>query len=426
MLNRNQAPPYQTMRHLQIPRLQTHTLSNDIKVHTLNTGVQEVFKMEVVFGAGSCYESVPGISYFTVKMLAEGTHYRSALQINEYIDGLGGFSEFNHGTERISVALFGLSRHLPAFFELLREILLEPSFPEQELVQIKKLAQQNLAINLEKNAFLASKKFRELIFGENHPYARHLSQPLIDQTQRANIAQHYNTHIFQQPFDLILVGSFAENDLRQILLQLEQWPIAKNDAAASLDLASQPSAEKNFLLSRPDKLQSSLRLGCPLFSKSHPDYLGLSLLNEIFGGYYGSRLMKNIREQKGYTYGIYANLAALRRGGYWIIGTDVKKEFTAQTLQEIHYEARKLRDEKIGQDELQTVRNYMMGSLAGSLNTPFELAEIFKSVYFHDLGYEFYDHYIEAIHQLSPAQLQAIAQEYLLSEDFWEVVVGEK
>jgi predicted Zn-dependent peptidase len=148
------------------------------------------------------------------------------------------------------------------------------------------------------------------------------------------------------------------------------------------------------------------------------------VLNEVFGGYFGSRLMKNIREEKGFTYGISSNLVTLRHEGYLVIGTDVKKEFTGLTLDEVYKEMEILRNGPVGEEELQTVKNYMIGSFAGSLNSPFAIADNFKSIYFEGLTYDFFEHYIENILHTSAGDLVYLANTYLQPDSLLEVVVG--
>ena len=161
-------------------------------------------------------------------------------------------------------------------------------------------------------------------------------------------------------------------------------------------------------------------------TRKHPDYFPMLLLNEILGGYFGSRLMKNIREEKGLTYGISSNLALFSQAGYFVIGTDVKREFTQQTIDEIHKEIKILQTELVDESELETVKNYMVGSFAGSLNTPFDIADRYKVIFSEKLPLDFYQNYIPNIQQISAIQLLEIANKYLGLETLTEIVVGGK
>jgi predicted Zn-dependent peptidase len=428
MLDRKTPPISKTIHQLDILHLVSQTLSNGIKCHTLKAGVQEVFKMEIIFPAGSYYEQKSGAAFFMVKMLGEGTQSKTSSQISESIDQLGGFIEFNHGLERLSISIMGLSRYLRDFFLILEELIHEPSFPEKELPQLKTMTLQNLQVSLEKNAYLASIKFKELLFGENHPYGKQIQPEEVDSINREDLITHYQNYIFQKPFDFILIGNYEEAQKEEILQKLEKWTIITPQTTQKIieDAKIVLPKERKHLISKPDKMQSSIRVGRQLFTKSHPDYPKISVVNEIFGGYYGSRLMRNIREDKGYTYGIYSQLAMIRRSGYWIIGTDVNKELTQKTLDEIYKEAQILQEDLISEEELNTVRSYMAGSFAGMLNTPFELAEVFKAIHFNDLEYSFYQECLDTIQAISPEEIRETAKKYLNIDEMIEVVVGDK
>jgi predicted Zn-dependent peptidase len=191
----------------------------------------------------------------------------------------------------------------------------------------------------------------------------------------------------------------------------------------SIKPRAQPDSAKETV-EKEDSLQSSIRIGKRLFTRKHPDYFKMLVLNEVFGGYFGSRLMKNIREEKGYTYGISSNLVTLRHDGFLVMGTDVKKEFTGPTIDEVYKEMEVLRKEPVGEEELQTVKNYMIGSFAGSLNSPFAIADNFKTIYFEGMSYDFFEHYIENILDTSAQDLMQLANTYLQPDTMLEVVVG--
>lgn len=428
MLNRKTPPTFQTIQHLDILPLRSQTLSNGIQCHTLKAGVQEVFKIEFIYQAGSYYEQQPGASFFMVKMLGEGTSTKNSAEVSEAIDQLGGFIEFSQGLERLSISVMGLSRYMEDFFEIVEELIQNPSFPEKELQQLKTQTQQNLEVSLEKNAYLAAMKFKENLFGAQHPYGRVLKAEEVNEIKKSDLQTHYQAHIYQKPFDFILIGNFKEEQQQQILQRMEKWSIKGSLSTGEeiKEIIISPPKERKQLILRPDKLQSSIRVGGALFTKAHPDYPKIAVVNEILGGYYGSRLMKNIREDKGFTYGIYSQLAMLRRAGYWLIGTDVKKELTQQTLDEIYREIQILQEELITEEELSTVRSYMVGAFAGMLNTPFELAEVFKAIHFNQLGYQFYQLCLQTIQRITPEEIRAMAQKYLDTTQLIEVVVGDK
>jgi predicted Zn-dependent peptidase len=424
MLNRSIPPDFQTLQKVHLPQVQSQPLSNGYQLHWFSAGEQPVVRIELIFKAGNWYETGKGTSYFTVKMLNEGTSRRTARQINEYVDQFGAFIEFNHGQDRVNITLYTVIKHLPKLLPLLEEIVLDSVFPEKELQNLKNITAQNLKVNLEKTSYVAQTRFRELLFGEMHPYGRNLKEQDIESIQASQLKQYYQSTIRNQTCDILLCGNIDEATLALVRNTFEQIPVISHIQQEALrePVASLPYTKET--IEKEDSLQSTIRLGKRMFTRQHPDYFKMLVLNEVFGGYFGSRLMKNIREEKGFTYGISSNLATLRHDGFLIIGTDVKKEFTGLTIDEVYKEMEILRNEPVGEEELQTVKNYMIGSFAGSLNSPFAIADNFKTIYFEGLTYDFFEHYIENILHTSARDLVNLANTYLLPDTMLEVVVG--
>ena len=425
MLDRKIPPPYHKIDKIQIIQAHTQYLSNHLPLHVLNAGDLDLLRIELIFPAGSQSETQNGVSYFTTKMLGEGTSKHTSAEIVEFIDNFGAFADFNHGSDRISISLYTLSKHLEKLLPIFLELITDSVFPQNELENLKNITLQNIKVNEEKNNYIASKKFRELLFGQEHPYGRSLDEEAIQKIERNNLIQYFQSKILYQPFDLMLSGKITDTEVALVHQIFGHLPIRSMDIhLIKHDL--QGSKQLTYIFEKEGSLQSSVRMGKILFTKNHPDYFKVTVANEIFGGYFGSRLMKNIREQKGYTYGIYSNLVMMKDYGYLNIGTDVKKEFTAQTIEEIHKESQKIRTALVDAKELETVKNYMLGSFAGSMNTPFDLGEVFKSLYFNGLEYSFYDKYIETIKSITAEEILETAQKYLDTEDMLTVVVGGK
>ena len=425
MLNRSIPPAFQTLEKVHLPQVQSQTLANGYQLHWLNAGEQPVIRIELIFKAGNWFETGKGTSYFTIKMMNEGTSKRSARQINEHVDQYGAFIEFNHGQDRVNVTLYTVIKHLPKLLPLLQEIVIDSIFPEKELQNLKKITTQNLKVNTEKTSYLAQTRFRELLFGEMHPYGRNLYEQDIAHIEAPQLREYYQSAIRSQACDILLCGNIDDHTLTLVRNTFEQVPVTSPLPDNSFINPVVPSLPNNKeTLEKEGSLQSSIRLGKRLFTRKHPDYFKMLVLNEVFGGYFGSRLMKNIREEKGFTYGISSNLVTLRKEGFLVIGTDVKKEFTGLTIDEIYKEIEILKTEPVGEEELQTVKNYMIGSFAGSLNSPFAIADNFKTIYFEGLTYDFFDHYIENILHTTAQDLLRLSNTYLQPDSMLEVVAG--
>ncbi|MDA0193872.1 MAG: pitrilysin family protein [Bacteroidetes bacterium] len=420
MLDRTIAPPYGKISDFSLIEPKHTILPNGLPLFTISTGRQEVIRLEFITRIGSKHDLKPGLTFFTSKMLAEGTSMRTSSEIAAALDYLGVHVETNPGIDHTGISVYCLSKHLSEVLLIFKDVLLDPVFPEEELNTQKTIRKDGLKVNLEKNQFVASRKIRTCLFGMNHPYGRNLEVEHIDDISRNEILNFYKTAFFNEPL-IIASGFVKEKEMDSIQKHLGHFPLMKGNFNTS---SYEVDQVKNLTIEKPDSLQSSLRLGRLIPSKNHKDYLPLLVVNEIFGGYFGSRLMKNIREDKGYTYGVHSQVLNLEHASMQIIGADVKKEFSQATIDEIHKEMKKLKDELVSPNELETVKNYMLGSFLSSISTPFSLADKFKSIYFHNLDYNFYREYIENINSITSDQILETARSYFKTENYSTVVVG--
>lgn len=423
--DRTQPPAFQTIQHVTVPTAQAYTLDNGLPLRVVNAGEQPVVRLELIFRAGAWHETTPGTAQFAIRMLNEGTRHRTAAQISEAFDQYGAFTEFTPGNDRSSLTVYCLARHLPVLLPVLREVLHEPVFPENELQTQKSIARQNLKVNLEKTAFVATQRFKARVFGPSHPYGRSQQDEAIAAVTRETVVDFYEKHLADQPFTVFLSGRVSEVEVKWLNGTFGTEKISQ-ELPKSPAHPVRVTSHTPELIERPDSVQSTVRVGKRLFNRRHPDYFRFLVLNEVLGGYFGSRLMKNIREDKGFTYGIHSSLTSLTHEGYFTIGTDVKKENTTQTLDEIRKEIRLLQTELVPVDELETVRNYMLGAFVGSLNTPFEIADRLKTIYFDDLPADFYETYVEHLRDVTAEDVRETARQYLALDSLQEVVVGGK
>ncbi|MBX9851786.1 MAG: insulinase family protein [Cytophagaceae bacterium] len=425
MLDRSIAPPFREIDSIDIVKAESHKLDNGIPFHIIKAGKEQVIRLEIIFEAGHWFEHHNGVSYFTTKLLSAGTSRLSSKEIEEKIAFYGSFIDLVTGYDRSTLTIYTLARHLENLLPLVRDIITDPVFPDEELKNLKNISSQNLKVNLEKTSFLASKNFRELLFGKDHPYGRIIDEEAISRVNRETLLSFHKKNFTSYNCDIILSGNGNQNfyELINNYLGKSEWgKYSKEEVKFDI----KPSAVKTHVINKRGSVQSSIRMGLLLFPIDHPDYFKVNLLIEIFGGYFGSRLMKNIREEKGYTYGINASFHSLRNAGYLAIGTDVNKENTANTIHEILKEVKILKTVLTSEEELRTVKNYLIGNFINSLSTPFGLADKFKSIYYHNLDYSFYDKYISSLKTIFPADLRETANLYFKEEDFLEVVVGGK
>ncbi len=424
-LDRTQSPDFQRITSIQLPAVDTTLLDNGLLLHLIAVQQQPILRLELIFDAGTWFETVPATSFFAVKMLSEGTSSRTSAQISEQLDRIGAFLELNSGPDRASVVVYCLTRFLPDVLPLLRELLTESIFPEKELADLQNITIQNLKVNFEKNAHLAGVLARENLFGAAHPYGRSQRPETVEAVTRSDIRAFFDRVIRQRPYQILLAGQAGENEIALLNQFFGQKPVGPPAQAPTHTI---PTVSERVMLlhEKPDSLQSSIRVGRLLFTRHHPDFIKVLVMNEILGGYFGSRLMKNIREEKGFTYGISSNIASFRRAGFLMIGTDVKREFTQQTLDEIRKEIRILRTQPVPAHELETVKNYMAGEFVGSLNTPFEIADRYKTILLDDLPADFLTGYIARVRAVTTDDILEMATIYLAESTLSEIIVGGK
>ena len=419
---RSKAPKIQEINSLSIPLPTIYRLDNGIPVYILNMGTQEVVKLEAVFWAGRPYERQPLVARACAQLLKEGTHRHSSASIAEQIDFYGGSFSTPIDLDTTNFVLYSLHKHFDQLLPLFAEILCQPTFPEEELITYRQNNQQRLQVELSKNDVIAYRKITELIFGQKHPYGYNSFPETYDQLRRSDLIEHHQRCYVDGNCALFVSGRVNDAIIRQINQQLgQQMPKGTRAEASFPKVEAKP---ERWRKQNPNSVQTAIRIGRRLFNRKHPDYPAFFVLNNIFGGYFGSRLMANIRENKGYTYNIFSTTDSMHEDGYFYIGTEVGNDFVNLTLEEIYKEMKQLRETLVSKEELKMVRNYLLGTLLTTLDGPFNIADLVRKYTLRDIPFAAFDELVETIKNIDPHQLQALAIKYLDAEEMWEVVVG--
>ncbi|MCV9388110.1 M16 family metallopeptidase [Reichenbachiella ulvae] len=420
MLDRTIAPPAGEIIYAPLQEAQTKQLNNGIQLFTLDAGVQPVFKVEVKLASGIWYESKPTVSWFAAKMLMEGTKNRSAKEISEAFDSLGAFVEISPDFDDISISVFGVNRTFDQVISLLNEILTEATFPQESLDTLRSIRKDQIQVNNKKNDTLASKKIREALFGLDYPYGSAQTEEVLDEISRQDLLDFYEGWMFNNP-QVYLSGNLESKMIQGLEKMLENWSMAERNEGSTLHPSS---PESNIFIERADSLQSSIRLAMKIPGKGDQDYYDFLIANTFLGGYFGSRLMKNIREEKGYTYGISSYPVHLKHQSFGVISTDVKAEYTQCTLDEIQKEIELLRTEGPSAEEIETVSNYLAGAFLSSIDTPFQLMKRFQQVNDFGLDYSYYEQYFEALKSIDAKRIQKVVANYLDQNQLYSSIVG--
>ena len=426
MLNRKTAPAITdaVKFHLALPSHKKVSLRNGVDVFLVNMGTLDTLMLNVVFYAGNCFESRNGIAAATNFLLKNGTRNRTAYEINEYFEYYGAFLSRHAGHETAELTLHCLNKHTDALLPVLAELIQDSVLPEEELKIYKKNMQQRLEVNLRKNDFVASRLIDAYLFGEQHPYGRYSSIAGYEALNGDQIKEFY-TRYYQQGRCMIFVAGLLPDN---IIEQLEKnFGGLSFSGSARPDLAVspiEPALQKKYrILNDPDAVQGAIRIARNFPNRHHPDFQKMLVLNNLFGGFFGSRLMANIREDKGYTYGIHSYLTNLIQESNLMISTEAGKDVSEATIKEVYIEMDRLCNEPVPEDELQITRNFMIGTLLGDLDGPFQVAGRWKSLLLNGLTEDYFYEGVEVIKTVTAKDLQELANKYLKPADFYELVV---
>ncbi|MFD2784786.1 M16 family metallopeptidase [Hymenobacter rubripertinctus] len=422
MLDRTVAPPVQPLARVTLPAADVFSLPNGARLHVLRNDAQPVVRLQVVFRAGKWYDPTAGVSLLAARMLLEGTRTRTARQIADEVAFYGASLECEQGFDRSTLTLYCLTRHLAPLLPLVQDVLTEPIFPEVELAQVKTRTIQNVRVERQKSSYLASEQFSRNLFGPTYPYGITFNEAVFQNVTSAEVRHFYQQHYNFGQAEIFLCGDVHEehNALLTDLLG--------SIAPVAVALTTQALAPANVMpqeyVTLEGSLQSSLRIGRLWPALTHPQTHELQVLVKVLGGYFGSRLMKNIREDKGFTYGIYASVGPREHATSFVIGSDVNAANAKAAVQEVHHELRTLQEELIPESELQTVKNYMSGKFANELSTVFEQCDKYKNLIFFHLPADYYTTFVAKIQAVDSRTLQQLAQHYLSPDSMIEIVAG--
>jgi len=424
-LNRKKSPAVVEIKTINIKEAQENNLSNGIKLYSINASNEEVIKIDLVFDAGTIVQEYKSQANFTSKMLSEGTSKYSAAELAEKLDFYGAYFQTKNTTEEAIITLYCLNKHLSKCLPYIVDILTNSIFPQEDLNILKKNAIQNLKVNQERNSFLARRAFNEAIFGGNTLYGSYSDIKDIESIQQEQLVNFYKNH-YQKGIKYILASGYVDKEtIKSIDTNFGSKTFKVYDKT-SYTYESKKMIRADIYIDKSNSMQSAIRIGRKLFNRNHPDFREMQLLNLIIGGYFGSRLMKNIREEKGLTYGIYSAIEAYPYDACWYIDTEMNNDLCDTGIKEIFKELSRLRNELIGEKELKTAKNYLLGSFLRSIDGPFSLADRFKILKDFNLEYQYFYEFIEIIKNTTSERLKELANLYLKEDDLTSVIIGTK
>jgi zinc protease len=408
---------------IQLKPYQKYTLDNGVEVYAFEGGAQEVMLMELVFFAGNSFEAKNWVAPATNYLLKNGTSTKSAFEVNDAFEFYGAYLNRSCYNETATISLHSLTKHFQEVIPVVSELVGDAVFPENELDIYKKNQIQQLTLNLKKGDFIANRFIDEYLFGIDHPYGKYSSEDSYNQLTRDDLVAFYNKYYKEGKCVVFMAGKFPANIESTLNKYIGSLPLNKH-IIVTPEHAIVAAAEKKYsVVNDPSSVQGSIRIARHFPNRHHPDFAPVQVLNNIFGGFFGSRLMSNIREDKGYTYGIHSYLQNHIQQSAWLISTDAGKDVCRATIDEVYKEMGILRNELVEMDELNLVKNYMLGSLLGDVDGPFQIIGRWKSYILNGLTEEYFYNTIKTVRAIQPQQLQELANKYLNESDFYELVV---
>ena len=396
-------------------------LDNGVEVYAVNAGAEEVLSFEWVFFAGNWYEEQNLVAATSNFLLRNGTSKKTAFQINEHFEYFGSYLNRACHSETATITLHCLTKHVKELLPEVRELITDSVLPQEELDIYKQNMKQRLKVSLKKSDFVAGRLIDVYLYGEKHPYGKFSSAEDFDALNQEQLLDFYKKY-YQQGKMILFVAGKLPADLETLLNKNFGDLPNKNAEAGSIIVI--PAEEKKFRITNDaEGVQGSIRIARPFPNRHHPDFMKVMTLNTLFGGFFGSRLMSNIREDKGYTYGIHSYLQNHMHDTAWMISTEAGKDVCEATIAEVYKEMKDLREELVDEEELLLVRNYLMGGILGDLDGPFQIIARWKNIILNNLSEQYFYDSINTIKTISAEELQQLAQKYLQPEDFYELVV---
>ena len=427
---KGKAPVNKEVLKVKLPRAEETTLKNGLQVVLLRSDRVPTFNMQMVVLSGGLSDPADyrGLASFTASLLREGTKTRASKDIAEQVDALGATLTAGSGfsTMTSTVNTGGLVENLDKTLELFADVVRNPTFPQAELDRYKTRTLAQLQFQRSIPEFLAAEQFSRAIYGTNHPAA--IISPPVESLKKLSSKDLADFHAkYYRPNNAIL-AIVGDVTMKEIVPKLEaafgDW--AKGDVpATTIPPAPAQGEARIYLIDRPNSVQTVLQLGNLGIERTSPDYFAVLLADRVLGGGPSGRLFMNLREDKGYTYGAYSGFGGTKFRGTWISSSQVRTEVTEGAMKEFMYELNRLRNEKVGAEELDNAKRAIIGSFALTLESPQTLLGNIVNQKLYNLPADYWDTYPQKVAAITADDVQRVAQKYIDLGHLQIVAVGD-
>ena len=413
-------------RDFRLPTISTFALPNGMRVTLIPYGTVPKAWMQLVIGTGNVNEGAEEVwlADLTGDLLQEGTTTRTAQVVASEAAGLGGNVTVSVGPDETAISGSALAEFTPQMVRLLSDVAQNPAFPSSELQRLKTNRLRTLAQSKVQPSAIAMERFRSALYSD-HPYGRlYPTEAMINAFTDARIRTFYDTNFGAARAHLYVAGRFdARATEAAIRSAFSGW---KQGSPAARNIPKPASRKAIHLIDRPGAVQSTLILGLPVLNPSNPDYPAMVVTNALLGGSFGSRITRNIRENKGYTYSPFSSVSNRYRDSYWAQQADVTTDVTGASLKEIFLEVDRLRTEPPGMEELKGIQNYIAGIFVLQNSSPTGIIGQLRFLNLHGLDRSYLEGYVRRVHAVTPQDIMRLAQTYIRPDQITIVVVGDK
>ena len=422
MTDRSKAPIIYTDFDLTLSGIEETVFDNGCKLVCIPAKGSEIIKLDIILHAGRFQETKPAQSRMAFSTLFEGSSKITANDFNEKMDYYGALISSKAGLDVSTISLVCLKKYFPIVFPSWIEMIRTAQFPEKEIEIKKEITIQNLERQLAKNNVVSYRELSSNIFGVDTAYGYNTQKNDILQIDSNDLNTYHQEAINFTNAQIVLSGDVDDRAIQLIEKNILQY-ISK--PLKSPNYFTQNFVPEKKYIAGPQKNQVSIRLGRKLFAKGHPDFFAIEILNIALGGFFGSRLVSNIREDKGFCYHIDSTLDSMLYDGCMYISADVGNDHVSDTIREIHNELHLISEEKISDAELKMIKNYLKGQLLGLLDGPFAKASLVKNYLLSGQDYKSFKDFPEFITDVNAEILRDTANKYLKPEFFSVYVVGK-
>lgn len=404
-------------------RPERQTLGNGIPLYIMAASGQEVVRVDFVFSVGQWHQAQKLQALFTCRMLREGCRGYTSSSFAERLDYYGAWLELSVAMNRTFVTLYTLKKFFPQTIEMVQQMLFEPTFSEEQFSTIRANNKAQFMVNMQKGDVLAMRALRRSVYGEAHPCGMSAMAEDYDALRTEVLADFYGRYYGSRNCTVYLSGSIDENVTSRIesCFGGAEWGGCLE--VGQRDYSLSPAIDKKNFIAHPGAVQCSIRMGSLLMDVKDEDYLPMRVLNTVLGGYFGSRLMKNVREDKGYTYHISSDLVTNTSQVMFMISCEALADKAEEVMAEVKGEMERLRTQLVSDAELHMVRSYMMGEICRNYEGAFSLTDAYIFMDHLGLPQSHIEDTVAAVRATDAARLLQLARRYFDFETLHTVVV---